>query len=210
MSAKVISLKKYKNRQKLNKFKNKKMLLLVIIIAAIIALLMWNYFVENSRILDVQIPPSQNITYNNTKCKPLTMAQLANEFEQNDDKPILLHLYTSWCKICTKNMPIFNDIAREFQNSDIKIIAIAIDKNIDEKELHQYLNKYGNIYFEPNFLISKKGFAEFLAKRNIRYSGRIPYTTLIDKNGEILFKYTGLKNKKYLRKEIIKAVFLDD
>ena len=216
MPNKVISIQKYKRTQKVNAFKsrfsnlkNKKMPFLIIIIAVIFALIIWRNYIENAATLDVQIPPSHDISYNDQDPTPFTTAQIANKFDNAEGKVTLLYIYTTWCKSCSKNMPIFNEISREFQNSNIEIISIAIDKGIGADQLKDYLSKYGDIYFEPNFLVSKAGFVDFLAKKNIRYTGRIPFTALISKNGEIITKYTGVKNKKYLRNKIIRAVFLE-
>jgi len=199
---KIISLKKYKQSQQ----KNKKMFFLVITIAALLGLIFWNYFVENIASLDVKIPESKNIVFNEQPPIAMTTAQVANEFENADGKPILLYIYATWCGSCAKNFPAFNEIAREFQNTELQIITLAIDRDIDPAYLQQYLNKYGNIYFQPRFLAFKEGFMEFLHKKNINYSSRIPFTVLISRDGEVVTKFNGIKSKNYLRNKIIKTI----
>jgi len=199
---KVISLQKYKNTQKY-----KKMFFLTIVIGLLIGLVLWHFLVENFANLDVQIPQSKNIKFNDEKPMAMTTVQVANEFEQADGKPILLYIYATWCGICGKNFPAINETIREFQNTELRVITLAIDRDMDEEQLTVYLNQFGNVYFQPHFLAFKEGFIEFLQKKNINYSSRIPFTALISRDGEVITKFSGTKNKNYLRNKIIKELF---
>jgi thiol-disulfide isomerase/thioredoxin len=163
-------------------------------------------FVENPSYLDVQIPESKNITYNNQNPIPMTTAQIANEFERYDNKPVLLYVYTTWCSVCLKQFPTINEIAREFQNTDLQVLTLATDRDLDPKHLQEHLNKFGNLYFSPHYLSYKEGFLDFLKKKNIKYQGRIPFTVLISRQGEVVAKFVGVKNKNYLRNKIIKEL----
>ena len=212
---KIINLQNYKKQiSKKTNFpkkimeKNKKMLFLLIAIGALLGVILWNYFVEDVANLDVQIPPSRNIAYNEQLPVAMTTTQVANEFEKADGKPILLYIYTTWCKICAKNFATINDISREFQNTDLQIIALAIDRDIEAEILQNYLNKFGEFYFQPRYLAFKEGFIDFLTKKNIRYNNHVPFTVLISKEGKVLVKYSGAKNKNYLRNKIVKELYL--
>lgn len=204
---KIISIAAYKNFRKKKLKKINKMLFLAIVIGAALGVLLWQNFVEATSNLDVQIPQSKNIIFNEQMPIAMTTAQIANEFENADGKTILLYIHTTWCKSCAKNFPIINEIAHEFQNTELKIISVAIDRDLDAAELHSHLSKFGNIYFQPHFLAFKEGFLEFLQKKNIRYNGRIPFTVLISRDGEVITKFSGTKNKNFLRNKIIKELY---
>jgi thiol-disulfide isomerase/thioredoxin len=203
MEKKIISISQYKNS---SKQKNIKMFFFVILVGAIIGALLWNYFVENVNNLNVAIPPSKDILFNEREPIAMTTTQIANEFESADNKPILLYIYTTWCKICSKNLPIINEVAREFQETELQVITLAIDRDLTAEELKAYLGKFGNIYFQPRFLAFKEGFMEFLRKKNINYNNRIPFTVLISRDDEVMMKYVGVKGKNYLRNQVIKAI----
>jgi peroxiredoxin len=188
-------------------FKNKKMLFVSIILGVFCGFIAWNFLIENQAALDVKIPQSKNITFNDKDPLAMTTAQVDDQFNNFDDKPILLYIYTTWCSVCGENFETFNEIAREFQETELKVFAIAIDKGLDSEHLNSYLNKFGNLYFQPRYLVFKEGFIDFLRKKNIAYNGRIPFTVLISGDGKIITKFSGTKNKKYLRNKIIKTLY---
>ena len=202
---KIIYLANRKKSQNQKKFS--KMLFLIILLAALLGVFLWNKFIEETANLDVQIPESKNISFASQAPIPMSTEHVAQLFESADDRPILLYIYTTWCGICSKNFPILNEIAREFQNTELQIITLAIDRNLEPQVLRDYLNQFGEVYFEPRFLAFKEGFAEFLQKKQIRYGGKIPYTVLFSRDGEIITKYVGSKSKKYLRNKIISELY---
>jgi thiol-disulfide isomerase/thioredoxin len=206
-SSKFSGQKSQKKTKKLSK-----MLFFIIAIGGFVGLFFWNYFVENVENKDVIIPQSKNISFNQELPIATTIDQLANEFEKSEGKPILLYIYTTWCNSCAKNFDLINEVSREFQNTDLQVIALAIDKNLSSEDLAakvltNYLNKNGNLYFKPRYLSFRGGFKEFLLKKNIKYDNRIPFTILITRNGEAVVKFSGIKSKNYLRNKIIKELY---
>ncbi len=183
-----------------------KMLFLSIILAIIFGLVIWQFFIENYRINDVEIPVSQNITFNNQMPQNIDSKILEKEFENNLNKPILLYLYTTWCQVCNKNFATINEIAREFQNTDLQVFALAIDRNADNNLIQDYFKKLPEVYFLPKILENRNGFLELLQSKQVRYNNRIPYTILFARDGSVLAKYSGTKSKNYLRNKIIKEL----
>ncbi len=183
------------------------MLFAIIVVSVLAGSLLWDVFVENPARLDVQIPKSNDITFNDKEPIAMTTAQIANQFDVSEGKPILLYIYTTWCSVCVKQFPIINEIAREFQNTEMQVIALAIDKNLTSENLKSYLSNHGDVYFEPRYLVFKDGFLDLLKKKNIPYNGKIPYTALISQHGEVIAKFSGVKSQNYLRNKIIKEIY---
>jgi thiol:disulfide interchange protein len=100
---KILNINKYRNE----KSKYNKMLLISILSGLFIGLFVWKYFVENIANYDVKIPQSSNIKYNESVAESMNTKDLITFFENNDNKPILLYFYTTWCGICAKNFAIF-------------------------------------------------------------------------------------------------------
>lgn len=204
----IIDLNQFRKNKNKQQYKKKKMLFLVIIIGLIVGLFAWKLLIEDYiEAENVNIPDSSNIAYSLSEASAITPGELANEIDRSDDRPILLYLYTTWCKICFKHLPDINEISKEFQNSDLKILAIAIDKDIDEAKFKNYLSQFGNIYFHPRYLAFRDGFKSMLEIRGIKYSRKIPYTVILSRNGSVITKFSGSKSKIYIRKKIIKSLF---
>jgi peroxiredoxin len=202
-SNKIILLSRYQK----SKLKNSKMFFLTVLAGVLIGLALWNYFVERVERFDVQIPESNNVSFGEVEPLAMTTAQIADELEKSDGKPVLLYLYTTWCGVCNENFATLNEIAREFQNTELQVLALAIDRDIDGPGLKQHFVKSGDVYFRLRYLSFKEGFRELLAKKDIRYQGRIPFTVLISRDGEVVTKFTGKRNKNSLRNKIIKELY---
>lgn len=197
VSNNIVNLNQIKNLKKV------KMIILIAIISAILSVIIWKNFVQDPAD-NLQIPESDNITFNQPK--PIAPSDILTQIDNNAGKPILLYIYTTWCPICKHQLPNINEMARKFQNSDLRVIAVAIDRNIDSTTLMTYLDKFKNVYFEPQYLVYNDGLANFLAQKNIKYNKIIPLTVLIDRKGEVDIRFTGYKREGYLNRKIIKLL----
>jgi thiol-disulfide isomerase/thioredoxin len=194
------------NLHQFKKNKQLKMIIIILIITIISSSLLWKYFIENPSI-QLEIPESENYTY--SKPVAITPNDVVNQIESFAGKPILIHIYTTWCGICKKQMPIINEMARKFQNTDLKVIAVAIDHNIDSESLKTYLQYYKNIYFEPQFLVYNDGLTDLLAQKNVKYNRVIPLTVLLNRQSQVEFRFTGYKKEGYINRKIIKSLIND-
>ena len=179
------------------------MIATILIVVACLSTIIWGYFVQNSAV-NLPIPESENKTYS----EPLAIApsDIITQIEANAGKPILLYIYTTWCGVCKQQFPVINEVARKFQKTDLKVISVAIDKNIDAKNLINYLEYYKNTYFAPEYLIYNDGLGDLLKQKNIKYNKIIPLTVLIDRDGEIIFRFTGYKGENYITRKILKTL----
>ncbi|MFT6332573.1 MAG: thiol-disulfide isomerase/thioredoxin [Lentimonas sp.] len=201
MQQKLIGLHQFK------KIKQLKMIIVILIASAIAATLMWKYLGEDPAD-NLQIPQSSNYTYQTPRA--IAPSDIINQIESNIGKPILLHLYTTWCGICKKQLPVINEMSRKFQNTDLKVIIVAIDRNIDSESLKTYLEYHKNIYFEPQFLVYNDGLSDLLSQKNIRYNRVVPLTVLIDRSGKVDLRFTGYKKEHYVNRKIIKSLIFQN
>ena len=183
------------------------MIAAILIVVTISSIIIWNYFIQNPAD-NFPIPASDNKTYNH----PFGIApsDIIGAIDNGAGKPILLYIYTTWCGVCKQQLPVINEMARKFQKTDLKIIAVAIDKNIDANGLVNYLEYYKDIYFLPQYLLYNDGLADLLKQKGIKYNKIIPLTVLIDRNGAIETRFAGYKGENYLNRKIIKTLAQSD
>lgn len=196
------------NPTNLIEFKKKKrgkMIVVILSIITFLALIIWKLFIENSYLADIKIPESSNIVHH--KINPLTPSDVMTKVDNERGRPVLLYVYTTWCGVCKKNFPIINELAREFQNANITIITVAIDKNLDDEDFSKYLEVYGDIYFKPYYLVYSDGMADLIRQKDIKYNNVIPFTVLINRNGEVVESFSGSKKLSSMRNKIIKLIY---
>ncbi len=179
------------------------MIVAILIAVAFLSMIIWNNII-NQELDNVKIPESSNKTYNYSQA--ISPSDIVNQIESNKGRPTLLYIYTTWCGVCKQQFPVINEIARKFQNTDLKVISVAIDKNIDAAALQNYLQFYQNIYFQPQYLVYNDGLEDLLDKKGIKYNKIIPLTVLIDRDGIVKTRFTGYKNERSLARKIIKTL----
>jgi len=206
---KIIAFNKAQRSKRFQEIKSKsKMFFVIIAIATICSLAIWYFYVERVAKYDVEINPSNNITFHKQSPIGIDPIELHNEFYPQKTKLSLIYFYSTWCGSCLKNFDTINEVAREFQNTKLNFLAVAIDKDLDSVKLQEYLQQFGAIYFKPFYLNSRNGFKEFLLKNNINYNGRIPFSALVDSEGQLIMSYSGSRSLNFLRKKIIENLYL--
>ena len=103
-----------------------------------------------------------------------------------EDKYYIVNIWASWCLPCRKEHPILIELSRI---QSIKLIGINYKDNLDNAK--KFINELGNPY--SLILVDEDG---TLAVEFGAYG--VPETFLIDKNKDIIKKFVGPINKKFL------------
>jgi thiol-disulfide isomerase/thioredoxin len=114
-----------------------------------------------------------------------------------DGQLILLNFWATWCPPCKKEIPDFIELQKAYGDQGFQIISIAVD---EEEAVREYAEKMGMNY--PIMAVQAEGVG--LAKRYGNGIGILPYTVIINRDGEISYTITGELSKKRA-KELLKA-----
>lgn len=106
-----------------------------------------------------------------------------------DGKLIFLNFWATWCPPCLREIPDFIELQKTYGNQGFQVIGIAVDNT---KAVADYVKESGMNY--PTMLAEIDGIE--LAKRYGNDIGGLPYTVIINKNGEINSTITGELSKK--------------
>lgn len=185
------------------------MLILVALIAAIFAIILYNKIQESNKYNSYQITLSDNHFYSSKDISAMASNEIIAVIDeaQIHKKPVLLYFYTSWCKYCQKQLPIINELARKFQNTDLKILFINVDRDASYSNTESHLSSLEKVYFKPYFLSNKSNFLELLRTKSISFKGTIPFFSLIGRDSAIIFQKSGYRSLKFLNKNAMKALF---
>ena len=113
--------------------------------------------------------------------------QLRN-IKEWDGKLILLNFWATWCPPCLKEIPDFIELQKAYGNQDFQIIGIAID---EEEAVRDYVTEVGMNY--PTMVVESEGVG--LAKRFGNGIGALPYSVIINRDGEISHTIRGELSK---------------
>lgn len=108
----------------------------------------------------------------------------ARSISEWDGHVVVLNFWATWCAPCREEIPLFNEIQRRFYDDGVRFVGVAID----DLELIR-----GFIAQVPLDYPSLYGMTEALdvsaAYGNDR--GTLPYTVIIDRNGNIVERFIG-------------------
>jgi len=114
-----------------------------------------------------------------------------------DGQLIFLNFWATWCPPCKKEIPAFIELQKAYGDQGFQIISIAVD---EEQAVREYAAEMGMNY--PIMAVQGEGVG--LAKRYGNGSGVLPYTVIINRDGEISNTITGELSKKQA-KELLEA-----
>jgi peroxiredoxin len=103
--------------------------------------------------------------------------------KETGNGPILLSFWATWCKPCLEEMVELNKIYIEYKDKGFKIFAISTDAEKSVAKVKPYIKSKGYnfpVLLDANNEVARKYYAQ-----------QMPYTILIDKNGNIVYSHLG-------------------
>lgn len=103
--------------------------------------------------------------------------------KETGNGPVLLSFWATWCKPCLEEMSEFNKIYDEYKDKGFTILAISTDAEKSVAKVKPYIKSKGYsfmVLLDTNNEVARKYYAQ-----------QIPFTVLIDKNGNIVYSHLG-------------------
>ena len=118
------------------------------------------------------------------------------QFSDHKGKPVLINFFASWCLPCREEMPVLEQIAREYQTKGVVFLGIAVDDT--EEKMNDFIKRYN-----VTFPVGLDKTAEI--QKSFGLYG-IPTTYFIDKQGVINYFHSGVVTEELLRHELDKLL----
>lgn len=99
-----------------------------------------------------------------------------------DGKIVLINFWAPWCAPCRAEVPLLIDLQNRFAEKGLRILGPALDQ---PDAVKRFADEYG-----INYVL----FAELNAVMDLQEAygdSRLPYTVLLDQNGDIAFRHAG-------------------
>ncbi len=119
-------------------------------------------------------------------------------------KVILLAFFGKNCPPCRAEIPGFVKLQDELKDK-FQIIAVHVQQKMTQEELDNFITSHSINY--PVIPATSKAFelANFISSKT-GWRGQIPYSILLDKNGDATKTYLGMQSEERLTKDI-KSLF---
>ena len=121
------------------------------------------------------LPETASFSYTNSAGITATTAGLKG-------KVVFINFWASWCPPCRAEMPSLELLYKKLQNDD-RFVFLFINEDEDKSKAIKYLEK--NHFTIP--LYSRTGNVP-----NEIFSGTLPTTIVIDKDGKVVLKHEGI------------------
>lgn len=112
-----------------------------------------------------------------------------------DGKVVILNFWATWCPPCVKETPTFVDLQEQYATAGVQFVGIAIDK---KDAVLEFMDTYGVDY---PMLIGEDDAINISKNYGNRY-GALPYTVVINRQGQIHFIQRGEMTRENAEKNI--------
>ena len=134
-----------------------------------------------SAIINAQVlPQKHNIPVaevKNLEGKPVSTSTFSN-----NEKPIVISFWATWCKPCVNELMAIADNYQDWQKeTGVKLIAISVDDSRNMAKVAPFVNGKNweyEVYIDPN--------GDFKRAMNVN---NVPHTFLVNGKGEIVWQH---------------------
>jgi thiol-disulfide isomerase/thioredoxin len=106
------------------------------------------------------------------------------ELAQWRGQAVVLNFWASWCAPCREEIPDFVALRAQYRPRGVEFVGIAIDNSANVAQFLQHL--------PVNYpILIGEGAAHALARQLGDPSGALPYTIVLDRNGNIVLTHLG-------------------
>ena len=114
-------------------------------------------------------------------------------------KVVILDFWATWCPPCVKEIPHFVELEKEFGGKGLKVIGVSVDQG-GLPAIEKFMKKTPINY--PIVLGDQKVHQSYQSYLPVSERGGIPFTFIIDRQGNIRKHFVGYRPKGVFIKEI--------
>jgi peroxiredoxin len=116
-------------------------------------------------------------------------------------KMLLVSFWATWCGSCIDEFSDFEDTFQMYKDRDLELVTVAANMPDEKTSVQKMLEKKRAT--SRNLLFASEDTAALQAAFDPTWQSAVPYTVLIDSNGQILYKKLGSVDILELRRTIL-------
>ena len=120
----------------------------------------------------------------------------------NSEKLRLINVWATWCGPCVIEFPDLVDLHRQFRKREFEVISVSMDLPHKQRQVESFLSKQHASM--TNYLFnSQDRFALIDHLDGDKWEGSLPYTILVDPDGNVLYRVEGQFDAMEVKKRIV-------
>ena len=112
-------------------------------------------------------------------------------------KVVILDIWATWCPPCRAEIPHFIELQNEWKDKDVTVVGMSVDSTGPE-DVAKFVKENGMNY--PIVMADEKTATDYGADQGI------PFTIVIDKNGQVVARHLGMTDKSTFEDDIKEAL----
>ena len=120
---------------------------------------------------------------------------------ENSGKLRLINVWATWCGPCIIEYPEFIALQRMFGGRDFEFVSLSADDPKQESKALKFLQEKNSAV--QNYIFDNADKYALIESVDPEWNGALPYTLLIEPNGNVVWKYQGEVDFYALKKKIV-------
>jgi peroxiredoxin len=116
----------------------------------------------------------------------------------------LVNFWATWCAPCIAEYSEFVTINRMYRHRDFELVMVSMNRPDESARVLEFLKKQQSS--NRNLIFASPNRDPLIEAFNPKWEGQVPYTVLIDPEGEIIHEEIGSIDPLQLKREIVKAM----
>ncbi|MDB4473763.1 redoxin domain-containing protein [Opitutaceae bacterium] len=135
------------------------------------------------------------------------------------EKLRLINVWATWCGPCVEEFPDLTAIARKFSRREFELVTISLDQLSHQEDAREFLSKHRAVMSDKlkksvakegrrtnNYIYTGSSVDDLAEVLDPEWPGPIPYSILVDQEGNVLYRKLGKIDPEVVRNKILETL----
>lgn len=133
--------------------------------------------------------------------EPITVRQVRELVANDSGKLRLINVWATFCGPCVEEFPELVEMHRMYRNRDFELVTISCDSTENRERVLNFLKDQEASF--TNYLYDGDNPYHLIEALDSEWRGGLPYTLLVNAEGEIIYRHSGRFDDLEIKREIV-------